>query len=394
MRVQLGPCDVRSKSPLPPPQPLPAVRHQARTLAPLLAVLFGSCLWFTGFARADAGSGTWSGTAQGGLNYYYEGSTRVYMPEVRVTAESPDGWRAGVHGLLDVITSASVRTGRTTDALQDEYRGGVQLSAGKTLNQRNYRLLFDASARYSDETDYTSLSGGLDVGLSLNADNTVLRVGGARLHDDIRSNIDPDFAGTLDAWSATLGVEQVLNPTMVLTISYQLGHQTGYLGNPYRSVGREGAPEREQPPELRVRHGLSSRWAWYVVPAQMGVHALCRVYGDTWDVFSVAPELRLYKELGYWLVRLRYRYYTQTRAWFYRQSYPRDWDDPFTEDFKLDSFDSHTLGLRLELETAFLGNFMGGLLSDTTLYLSADRVFSGMFYGNQIIGSGGFILHL
>lgn len=381
-----------------PPRHLP--RHPRslgllrRLFAASLIIYLSTTLLWPESGSADEASGTWSGSLQGALNYYYERSTRVVMPEGRIAVESPDGLRLSASTLVDVITSASVFAGRTEDALASEYRIGPQVGVGKTFSFDDLRFSADATARYSTENDYESISGGLDFGLFLNADNTVLRLGIAHLRDRIFANNTDMFEGKVIGWSGQLGLEQVLNPTMVFTVGYQVGHQEGYLGNPYRSVGLQAAPQMEQPPGTRIRHGLSGRLAWYIPPAAMAVHLLSRFYIDTWEVKSFSPELRLYKEIGRLLMlRLRYRFYTQTGADFYRlpTEYPRDWDGPFTRDYKLAPLRSHTVGVRLDLETNFLERTIFDFAADSTIYLALNRVFTNHFYGNETVGTGGGI---
>jgi len=278
--------------------------------------------------------------------------------------------------------------------LLDEYRHQPQIGVGSGFDVSDARLDLDATGRYSTETDYESASATLDAALSLFEKNTILTFSGSRLVDHSRSNSDPTFAGTIKAWAGSLSLEQVLNPTMVLTLGYQFGHQRGYLGNPYRFAQREAAPEREQPPTLRLRHGLSGKWTSYVPNLRIAVHTLARLYVDNWGVLGVNPELRLYKEIGdLLLVRLRYRYYRQTAADFYRTTYARDWTGPITSDPKLDRFGSHTLGFRVEVATKFFASTFLDFATEGMVYLQLDRVFTSIpRYGNQVTGTGGALL--
>jgi len=344
--------------------------------------------------RADEASGTWTGSVFSDLNYYYERSTRVFLPTGGVKLEAPNGTRLHADYLLDVITSASVAAGRTADQLNDEFRHQPQVGIGKGFDIGDTRLDLDATGRYSTESDYESASATLDASLALFEKNTILHFSGSRLVDHSQSNSDPTFSGTIKAWAGSLSLEQVLNPTMVLTVGYQFGHQRGYLGNPYRFAQRQAAPEREHPPTLRLRHGLSSKWTSYVPSLRLAVHALARVYIDNWGVRGLNPELRVYKEFGeLLLLRLRYRYYQQTEADFYRTSYPRDWEGAITSDPKLAHFRSHTVGFRVELNTKFLESTFLDFAANGMVYLQLDRVFTGIpRYGDQINGTGGGLL--
>ena len=360
----------------------------------LASLAFLACCITPLDAHADEASGTWTGSINGDLNYYYERSTRVFLPTGGIKLESPDGIRLRADYLLDVITSASVSAGRTADQLRDEFRHQPQIGVGKGFDIGETRLDLDTTARYSTESDYESASATLDAALSLFEKNTILRASGSRLVDHSRSNSDPTFHGQIKAWAGTLNWEQLLNPTMVLTLGYQFGHQRGYLGNPYRFAQREAAPERERPPTLRLRHGLSGKLASYVPQLHGSVHALTRLYADNWGVMGVSPELRVYKEFGdLLLVRLRYRYYRQTQADFYRKTYPRGWDGPITSDPKLAKFRSHTVGFRVELATKFFEGTFLDFATEGMIYLQLDRVFTSIpRYGNQVTGTGGGLL--
>ena len=73
-----------------------------------------------------------------------------------------------------------------------------------------------------------------------------------------------------------------------------------------------------------------------------------RFYTDDWGVDSHTAQLDLYRYLSNksWLLRLRYRYYTQSRAEFYRDSY--DSETPFvSNDDRLQAFDTRLLGFEL-----------------------------------------------
>lgn len=351
-------------------------------------------LWLVGGATddawADAASGTWTGTVNGELNYYYERSTRVYMPAAGVKLEAPNGIRLRANYLVDVITSASIAAGRSEDVLRDEFRHEFRGGTGIALETPVGPLQLDLTGRYSTENDYESMSATADAALALHDKNTVLRLSLSRLFDEIRSNSDTTFAATLKSWAASASWEQVVNPWMVFTLGYQFGHQHGYVGNPYRFAQREAAPERERPPRKRVRHGLSARLATFVPTVDIAVHLMYRAYLDSWDMQAQAPEIRIYREFGEWLLlRLRYRYYSQNRAEFYRDTYTRDWTGPLTSDPKLAALTSHTLGMRIELSTPFLSRTILDFAEDSVIYLQLDRVVTGIAFGNQVTGTGG-----
>lgn len=351
------------------------------------------CLLLPARAQADEVTGTWTGRLRGNLHYFWENSTRVVMPAGGLDLVAPNGIRVSADYLVDAITSASIGFGVDSDDLFTEQRHQPQLTLGKEFRLSQAKLDLSAVGRYSRETDYESLSAGLTTRLAINEDNTIFQTSVVGLHDGIENNSDPNFSATLNGWTASLQVEQVMTPTTVLLLGYQLGHLEGFIANPYRSVGLGRAPEPENPPDRRTRHTMYGRLAQYVPAMGGAVHLLLRGYTDTWDMWALNPELRVYKEFGDLLmVRVRYRYYRQHRAWFYRDAYPAGWDEPFTADPKLAGFDAHMVGLRFDLDTPFLTDSFLDFAKNSSIFLSLNYNFTGIRYGNAVNGTAGGIL--
>ena len=114
---------------------------------------------------------------------------------------------------------------------------------------------------------------------------------------------------------------------------------------------------------------------------------------DSWGVEGISPETRLYQSVGdNLLLRFRYRYYRQSRADFQRTTYPSAdiWDDrATTSDPKLAAFDSHMLGLRIDVFTRFFGDTILDFAEDGSVYIAVDRQLSDISYGPGVIGSAG-----
>ena len=328
------------------------------------------------------------------MHYFWERSTRVVLPEGGVQLESPDGLRLGADLLVDVITSASIAfAGSSEDALFTEFRYEPQLSIGKEFRLDRAKLDLTALARYSTENDYTSYSGGGIARLALNQDNTVLGVTVVGIHDEIRASNNAGFRETLDGWTAGVTFEQVLSRTTVAVLGYQIGALKGFLGNAYRRVLRDGAPVGESPPRARTRHTAYGRLMTYVPPIDGAVHLLVRAYTDTWDMLAINPEVRFYKEFGdFVMARLRYRYYAQNDAGFFQDVYAADWPGAMTADPKLRAFQAHLLGLRVDVDTPFLDGSFLDFASDSSIYLSVDRNFTGISYGAALVGTAGGVL--
>ena len=368
-----------------------ATRSRGTPAAVSAAALVICCCGIVATVRADEASGTWSGSLEGRGNYYWERSTRVIIPAVRLGITAPNGMRMGAGYLVDAISSASIaQTGSDIDAVFTEYRHGPGVSIGQTFDFRSTQLDVDLSGSYSTENDYNSLVTGAAFGLALDEKATRLSLSLVRVQDEIRSNADPSFEGELLGTGVGVGLEQVINPVLLLTVAYQFGHLAGFLGNPYRRALLGPLPVRERHPDERFRHNVSARLAWYIPPTRTAVNLVYRAYVDSWDIAALTPELRVYQQIGSdLLLRPRYRFYAQTKASFQRDSYPAEWTGPATNDPKMDEFTTHTVGLAIEYR---LGLFSGTVLDfarNAWIDLGVDRYFSTSRFGGGVIATAG-----
>jgi hypothetical protein len=372
------------------------MRMQLKRLRRLCSIglLISTALtWMPSVVFADETTGTWTGMVDARLNYFWERSTRVVVPTIKAKASSPGGFHAGAGYLVDVITSASIaQTGSDEDQLFTELRHGVSAELGQAFDLNSSQLELGLSGVYSTEDDYTSYVYGIDAGLTLNDKATLVSLALNRVQDEILSNADPTFEGSLDGTTVGATIDQVINPVTTLTVGYQLGHLAGFLGNPYRRALQDGmAPVREAHPQTRWRHSAFGRVAWFVPSTSTAFHLLLSAYTDSWDVRALAPELRISQQLWRDLfLRPRYRFYQQTKAWFQIDgSYPATWTGPRTNDPKMTAFTTHTLGLSLEYRASFLADTIFDFAKGSTIDIKLERYWSSNRFGDGIIATAG-----
>jgi len=370
-----------------------------------MAALVVSLLAVPGAAHADPASGTWTGAAELRGNYYWERSTRVVAPALNLELSSPSGVRLHGDYLVDTITSASQAAGAIIDVRFREIRHDVGGGLGYELDLGGAQLDLGLSSRYSHEPDYRSLSGTLTSALSLNDRATVLRLSLTLLRDDVgkilrgmdrtgpmgRDLSDRGQQGELHSTVLSLSVEQLLSPVVTAQVGYDLGVLHGLLSSPYRQGSVEGVLSDETHPDRRVRHTLFGRLALYSRPTHTAFHLMYRAYMDSWDIAAISPEVRIYQEIGpFTVLRLRHRYYTQTRAFFYR---PVDqYTEPaeyFTADPKMSEFHSHLLGVQIRLGFGFLDDSALAFLREASFDLSFDYIWNTNRYGNGVISQVG-----
>ncbi len=356
-------------------------------------------------SRADAVTGTWTGDAQLRGNYYWDRSTRVLAPEIIAQLEAPQGSRMRVDYLIDSITSASIAAGALEDTRFTEIRHDVDLKGGHEFVERENPVDLFGGFRFSREPDYFSFATLFQPPIWPADRATMFRGRISYRHDEIGQNFRGGsqqrpgnmggtsadrFRETLDAVSLAAGWEQVLTPTLVLEVSYDFTYQWGFLANPYRSV--LGGQRPEEHPDGRFRHLLASRLAWYIPRSRTSLQVLYRSYVDDWKLGAINPEFRIYQEMSpFFQTRLRYRYYTQTSAFFYKSN-PNDYtfeDTYVTADPKLSAFHVNELGIQLLVLGAFLEGKAHRSIAGAQFDISFNYRWNTNAYGNQVVAQTG-----
>ncbi len=361
------------------------------------------CVALASPSQADPAG--WGGEVGLRGNYYWERSTRVVAPAANATIETPLGVRVNGTYLIDAITSASQATGVQSDISFTEVRHDVSAGLGYELDLGQAQLDVTLSGRWSKEPDYLSRGLGFTSALSLNDRNTTLRLNGYFLHDKVwkidrmAPAEDPDrlmaadavYVGTLDALSIGLALDQVLSPTTVLTIGYDGAWLNGFQANVYRTVAyADGGGSPENHPEKRVRNASYLWLAQYIRKTRSAIRVGYRFYADTWDLVAHAPEARIYQEFGdYLMLRLRYRYYRQSSAEFWRSGGNLRADEHITADPKMSPFYNQTVGTKVQLSLDFLSFTPLDFAHSAVLDFGVEYIQNTNRFGNGVIGQGG-----
>ncbi len=314
-------------------------------------------------------------------NYYREQSTRVLSPEVKMTVDVPDErLTLGAAYLLDAVTSASIATGTSTvtggDFTFTEIRHEATVSAASRLQDWQLGGFF----RYSTETDWQSRSLGASLGRDLRQRTINLSLSYAYNFDRVYrifdgngrrlpwcgGNVEPDCkdggfgdgSNLLRTHYLSAGYSHILTRGLLSVFTAEYANSQGPMDNPYRGEQIPGL-EFEAHPQDRNRVTLFGSLRWNLGgKGRTTLEPRYRFYVDDWEVrshaldprvhFRVAPHLRL---------RLRYRFYTQSEAFFYRDDLQYIETDTAcsrktpegcaSADVKADDWRSHTGGVQL-----------------------------------------------
>ncbi len=295
--------------------------------------------------------------------YYKERATRVMQPMLDGVFEVGERGLLSTHFLVDAITSASTSAG-AADAIaftENRYEAG----AGYTHELHDLGIRLGGDARYSTESDYRSLYGGLRGELDLAQKNTVLGLGGGVGYDLISAGSGGGLAqptieckrGEMEQSECSLttlamyvSATQILSRNMVAGLSIDLARLSGYQSNPYRSAiaGDELISERH--PTLRNRQAYAAVLRYFIPRTETAVIGSYRYYRDNWRVHGHTPELRVIQQVGdIGDAAFRYRWHTQDGAFFFQDRYmTADGIQGFlSDDVKLSSTSTHTIEAKL-----------------------------------------------
>jgi len=338
--------------------------------------------------------------------YYKERATRVVQPMLDGVFEVGERGLVATHFLLDTITSASTSAG-AADAVaftENRYEGGV----GYTHQLSDLRIGGDA--KYSTESDYTSLYAGLRGELELAQKNAVLGLGGGIGYDTMSAGSGGGLAqptiecepGELEQPECNLATfavyasaTQLVSKNLVAGISIDVARLSGYQSNPYRSAiaGDELISERH--PTLRNRQAYAALIRYFIPRTATALVGTYRYYRDSWKVHGHTPEIRLIQQVGdVGDAAFRYRYHTQDGAFFFRDRYMNadGIDGLISDDVKLSSTSTHTVEAKLGL----LGSAfeLEGKWGKTRFEAVLQYVIQYNRFGNAIVAHVGLVVPL
>jgi hypothetical protein len=216
----------------------------------------------------------------------------------------------------------------------------------------------------SDESDYVADTWFANVSHDMFGDLTTISFGYKEGENEVFRNVkldgvkvnDPNFAETMDSKSFSVSISQILTKNMILSGQYEVITDEGWLNSPYRSVRFFVDPfsqgtQPEQYPNTRSSNAGSIR-AKYFLPYRAAIDAMYRFYTDTWGVVGHTGELGYVHPIGsHWIFEARGRYYTQSKADFYEDIFPRaDYANFLARDKELATYDAFTGGLTATYE--------------------------------------------
>jgi hypothetical protein len=214
------------------------------------------------------------------------------------------------------------------------------------------------------------------------------------LADTVGRAANPNFARDVATYTGNVTYTQILDPKMLMQLTYELSHLRGYQASPYRFVGIgpgatgfgcRGATVclPEYVPHVRSRHAMSAMLR-RAFGNYFSVGLTYRFYVDDWALTSHTGLVELGFNLAEGtLLNLRYRVYRQGSVDFYKKRYlEEDVQNSYrgyrTRDKEMSSLTYHRIGLDLE-QTMWKGEHAKSLMG--TLSVAGNRYHYAQFAG-------------
>jgi hypothetical protein len=319
-----------------------------------------TCLAFAGLIGSTAARAGVLPEDRADLLYfrYQGGGVTVSGPSMLVRKSIGEHVSVQANYLLDMVSSASVDVETSASPYTDE-RTQMSLNADFLLGKSTYSVGYVKS----DESDYVANTLFMGVSHDMFGDLTTLsfnyKVGNNDVFrnvkiDDVKVN-DPTFKEEMESKSYSVGLSQIITRNLILNGQFEVVTDEGFLRSPYRSVRffidpfNQGRQD-EIYPNTRSSNAGSIR-AKYFLPYRAAIDTMYRFYTDTWGVVGHTAELGYVHPLdnliwgGNWIFEGRVRYYTQTKADFYQDIFPRaDFANFMARDKELATYTAVTVG--------------------------------------------------
>ncbi len=278
----------------------------------------------------------------------------------------------GVELGIDVYSSASsdkIDPTTISSASSKDVRISPSLNYLKENAKNNTAL--GGGVSFSQEFDYTSIGANVlfakatkDKNREFSAKASVfLDTWSVILPVELR-NIETNFKykqgdnAPRNSYNLALGLSQVVNQRLQVSILTDIGYQTGLLGTAYQRVyfgdnGNNAYSEKLPDNRFKLPVGLRAN---YFLGDKFILRSFYRFYIDSWNLTAHTAELEIpYKITPFVSVAPFYRFYSQSGVDYfkpYKEHLLSDNSEFYTSDYDLSKFTSHLFGLNFRMVSA------------------------------------------
>jgi hypothetical protein len=279
---------------------------------------------------------------------YDGGGVTIQGPSLLVRKKLKEKFSFTANYYVDMVSSASIDVQTSGASEYKEERKQYSLGMDYLRGKSTYSMGFSNSK----ENDYEADTAYLTLSQDMFGDLTTVSLGFTRGWDKVLRNDGgiATFMGDTDRRQYRVGVSQIVTRNLLLDAAYEVVTDEGFLNNPYRSVrfvdGAGFLLQRERYPRTRTSNAVAVGGRYYL-PYRAALNANFRFFGDTWGIRASTAEVGYTHPWGAkWIFDGSYRFYTQDRADFFSDLFPRANAQNFlARDKELSTFTSQTIGV-------------------------------------------------
>jgi len=275
----------------------------------------------------------------------------------------------GVELGVDVYSSASsdkIDPSTISSASSGDVR--VSPSASYLFENTKKNFMLGGGISFSGEYDYTSIGANVLFSKSSKGKNTEFSAKASVFLDtwkvllpiELRPE-SPNFeykqgdSAPRNSYNLALGITQVINQRLQMSLLTDIGYQSGLLGTAYQRVyfGDNGNNAySEKLPDNRFKLPIGLR-ANYFLGDRFILRGFYRYYTDSWKLTAHTAELEVpYKITPFMSIAPFYRFNSQSGVEYfkpYKGHLLSDKESYYTSDYDLSKFTSHLFGVNFRM---------------------------------------------
>lgn len=257
---------------------------------------------------------------------------------------------------ISSASSKDVRISPSLNYLKENAKNNTALGGGVSFSQEYDYTSIGANVLFAKATKDKNREFSAKASVFLDTWSVILPV-------ELR-NIDTNFKykqgdnAPRNSYNLALGLSQVVNQRLQVSILTDIGYQTGLLGTAYQRVyfgdnGNNAYSEKLPDNRFKLPVGLRAN---YFLGDKFILRSFYRFYTDSWNLTAHTAELEIpYKITPFVSVAPFYRFYSQSGVDYfkpYKEHLLSDNSEFYTSDYDLSKFTSHLFGLNFRMVSA------------------------------------------
>ena len=257
---------------------------------------------------------------------------------------------------ISSASSKDVRISPSLNYLKENAKNNTALGGGVSFSQEFDYTSIGANVLFAKATKDKNREFSAKASVFLDTWSVILPVELRNIETDFKYNQGDN--APRNSYNLALGLSQVVNQRLQVSILTDIGYQTGLLGTAYQRVyfgdnGNNAYSEKLPDNRFKLPVGLRAN---YFLGDKFILRSFYRFYTDSWNLTAHTAELEIpYKITPFVSVAPFYRFYSQSGVDYfkpYKEHLLSDNSEFYTSDYDLSKFTSHLFGLNFRMVSA------------------------------------------